>query len=182
MKKGSKKKLPAKENKDAKAMKMLREDLYALNQRFSKNCGPSSKKLLSYFLTQTVQTFRDYLSPGEFTKEASAEYSSVMTSILLGTKPKDSVEGMLAIQMIGVHNLAMEMMRRAMMEGQYREGIDANVNRAVKLLKTFTEHVQTLNKLRTGGQQKVTVEHVHVNPGGQAIVGAVSQKGMGGKQ
>jgi hypothetical protein len=28
---------------------------------------------------------------------------------------------------------------------------------------------------RTGGQQKVTVEHVTVNEGGQAIVGSVTQ-------
>ncbi len=30
------------------------------------------------------------------------------------------------------------------------------------------------------GQQKVTVEHVHINKGGQAIVGAVNQEGGGG--
>jgi hypothetical protein len=29
-------------------------------------------------------------------------------------------------------------------------------------------------KLRRGGEQKVTVEHVHVYPGGQAIVGSVT--------
>ena len=31
----------------------------------------------------------------------------------------------------------------------------------------------------TASQQKVTVEHVHVNKGGQAIVGAVSKRGVG---
>jgi hypothetical protein len=33
-----------------------------------------------------------------------------------------------------------------------------------------------------GGRQKVTVEHVHVYPGGQAIVGNVSTRGPGGDE
>jgi hypothetical protein len=34
--------------------------------------------------------------------------------------------------------------------------------------------VEALQRYRGKGQQKVTVEHVHVNAGGQAIVGAVN--------
>ena len=33
--------------------------------------------------------------------------------------------------------------------------------------------VEALHRYRGKGQQKVTVEHVHVNAGGQAIVGTV---------
>ena len=33
--------------------------------------------------------------------------------------------------------------------------------------------MEALKRYRTSGQQKVTVEHVTVNAGGQAIVGAV---------
>ena len=41
--------------------------------------------------------------------------------------------------------------------------------------------VEALAKLRRGGTQKVRVEHVHVYPGGQAIVGNVNQiPGAGG--
>jgi hypothetical protein len=36
-----------------------------------------------------------------------------------------------------------------------------------------------LKRYRTGGQQKVTVEHVTVNQGGQALVGSVTQGGGG---
>ena len=35
------------------------------------------------------------------------------------------------------------------------------------------------SKCRTGGGQKVTVHHVQVNEGGQAIVGNVNQGGGG---
>jgi hypothetical protein len=41
--------------------------------------------------------------------------------------------------------------------------------------------IEALKRYRTGGEQKVTVQHVTVNDGGQAIVGAVSATpgGMG---
>ena len=45
-----------------------------------------------------------------------------------------------------------------------------------KLAKTSAAQMEALKRYRTGGQQKVTVEHVTVNQGGQAIVGP-SRKG-----
>jgi hypothetical protein len=43
-----------------------------------------------------------------------------------------------------------------------------------KLARTFAVQVEALKRYRTGGEQKVTVQHVTVNEGGQAIVGSVS--------
>ena len=37
----------------------------------------------------------------------------------------------------------------------------------------WTLQIEALQRYRGKGQQKVTVEHVHVNAGGQAIVGVV---------
>ena len=45
------------------------------------------------------------------------------------------------------------------------------VNLACKLQRTLVALVEALHRYRSGGQQKVVVEHVHVNEGGQAIVG-----------
>ena len=56
---------------------------------------------------------------------------------------------------------------------------DSNGNLAVKLLRTFAAQTEALQRYRGKGQQKVTVEHVHVHTGGQAIVGSVSQSGGG---
>jgi len=89
---------------------------------------------------------------------------------------------MLAVQMIGVHNLAMETIKRAMITDQTFDGKQANVNQATKMLRTFTAQMEALKRYRTGGQQKVTVEHVHVNEGGQAIVGTVNRGGGGSEE
>ena len=52
---------------------------------------------------------------------------------------------------------------------------------AVKLLRTFALQAEALAKLRRGGEQTVRVEHVHVYPGGQAVVGNVTHHGRPGR-
>src|SRR4051794_36696466 len=53
---------------------------------------------------------------------------------------------------------------------------------ADKLVRSFAALTDALNRHRGKGQQLVRVEHVHVHPGGQAIVGTVTQGGGGGCQ
>ena len=48
-----------------------------------------------------------------------------------------------------------------------------------KLARTFAVQMEALKRYRTGGEQKVTVHHVTVNEGGQAIIGAVSPAAAG---
>jgi hypothetical protein len=96
---------------------------------------------------------------------------------LIGINPRDELEGMMAAQLIASHSAAMECYRRAMIGEQTFQGRSENLNQANKLSRTFTTLLDALNKHRGKGQQKVTVEHVHVHSGGQAIVGAVGPGG-----
>lgn len=96
---------------------------------------------------------------------------------LIGIGPRDEIEGMLAVQMLGAHHAAMECYRRAMLGEQTFEGRKECLNQANKLSRTYTTLLEALNRHRAKGQQKVTVEHVHVHAGGQAIVGAVETPG-----
>jgi hypothetical protein len=88
-------------------------------------------------------------------------------------KPADGLEGMLAIQMVGTHHAALECLRRAALPEQTFAGRDMNLKHATKLMVLYNQQVAALGKHRGKGQQKVTVEHVYVAPGGQAIVGNV---------
>jgi hypothetical protein len=54
------------------------------------------------------------------------------------------------------------------------EGWREQLNQANKLSRTYATLLEALNRHRGKGQQKVTVEHVHVHEGGQAIVGNVT--------
>ena len=107
---------------------------------------------------------------------------SATLAALAGIGPKDELEGMMAAQLIAAHNAAMECYRRAMLEEQTVEGRRENLNQANRLARTWATLLETLNKHRGKGQQKVTVEHVHVHPGGQAVVGNVERPGGGGEE
>ncbi|HJZ17653.1 MAG TPA: hypothetical protein VJ251_19795, partial [Stellaceae bacterium] len=93
--------------------------------------------------------------------------------------PRDELEGMLAAQMLASHNAALECYRRAMIAEQTFDGHRENLSQANKLSRTYAVLLDALNRHRAKGQQKVTVEHVHVHQGGQAIVGAVASGGGG---
>jgi hypothetical protein len=88
-------------------------------------------------------------------------------------RPVDGLEGMLAIQMVGTHEAATECLRRAALQNQTFEGRDLALKHATKLMALYLKQVAALDKHRGKGQQKVTVEHVHVAAGGQAIVGNI---------
>ena len=59
------------------------------------------------------------------------------------------------------------------------EGRRENLAQANKLSRSFATLLEALNRHRGKGQQKVTVEHVHVHSGGQAVVGMVQTPGGG---
>jgi hypothetical protein len=84
---------------------------------------------------------------------------------------------LLAVQMIAVHNAAMHTAKLAILSGQTFDGKRTNMNYTSKLMALFTSQMEALKKYRTGGQQKMVVEHVHVNEGGQAVVGPVTIRG-----
>ena len=104
---------------------------------------------------------------------------SATVAALVGIAPKDELEGMMAAQLVAAHNASMECYRRAMIGDQPFEGRRENLNQANKLSRTWTTLLDALNKHRGKGQQKVTVEHVHVHAGGQAVVGTIDRPGGG---
>ena len=94
--------------------------------------------------------------------------------------PKNVTEAMLATQMIATQEAALMFMTMATRDDQTFEGRDANVLRATRLMRLHLDQIEAKQKLKgQAGQQKVTVEHVHVHEGGQAIVGAVAATGRG---
>jgi hypothetical protein len=102
--------------------------------------------------------------------------SNFLLSVVRGVQPRDELEAMLAVQRGAIHQATMMMARRL----NHVENItqqDAAERALNKLARTYTTQMEALKRYRTGGQQKVTVEHVTVNQGGQAIVGNV----QGGK-
>lgn len=93
-------------------------------------------------------------------------------------QPRDEVETMLAVQMTAVHNAVIKFARRAEMSENVvqSEAAERSLNR---LARTFATQMEALKRYRSKGEQRVVVEHVTVNEGGQAIVGDVNVGGGG---
>ena len=109
-------------------------------------------------------------TPGQNAKSVNASLAA-----LAGIQPRDELEAMLASHMTAVHNMAMEMARRALLPEQMVEGVSENVSRASRLMRTFCAQIEALQRYRNAGQSTVTVQHVTVGEGGQAVIGNVER-------
>jgi hypothetical protein len=97
-----------------------------------------------------------------------------MVSFINGIEPRDQVESTLAAQMATVHMAMMKSIQDLPLTKNLLQQ-DAAERAINKFARTFIAQVEALKRYRSGGEQKVTVQHVSVSEGGQAIVGNVTQ-------
>jgi hypothetical protein len=130
--------------------------------------GTTDQEFASGLLKQLVDASYGGGRPDE-------EKVNFMLSVIKGIKPRDQTEAMIAAQMAAVHVSAMAFARRlANVESiPQQDSAERTFN---KLTRTFATQMEALKRYRTGGEQKVTVQHVTVSEGGQAIVGNVTQQ------
>ena len=130
--------------------------------------GIDDKALQQRLVAQATGAVTDFQGK---VQESMDYVSAAMHSI----GPQGGVEDLLAAEIVGMHTLAMEFMLRAAWRQQPDLGVEANLNRAVRVVGAVARLTEALSRYRGKGEQKMTVEHVHVHKGGQAIVGAVNQ-------
>ena len=107
-------------------------------------------------------------------------------------KADNSMEKMLAHQMALAHEMVMKLGNAAMGEtwkiqhatthgNGLRPGAATELQRltnsVARLMGAYQQGMLTLQKLKTGGNQTVTVQHVNISPGGQAVIGNVQTGG-----
>jgi hypothetical protein len=95
-----------------------------------------------------------------------------MLAMVRGIGPTDALEALLAVQMAAVHDASVRAAQR-LREAETIDQQDSASNTANKLMRTFAMQVEALKRHRSSGEQNVIVKHVHVYPGGQAVVGNV---------
>ena len=90
-------------------------------------------------------------------------------------EPQDGIEAMLSAQMVGSHLAVLSLFERAN-RSKNLDAILKYMKGAAQFEGQFLKQVATLDKHRGRNPQKVVVEHVHVEAGGQAIVGHIETK------
>ena len=127
------------------------------------------------FLAGLVKQLVDAGSQGPAPDESGINF---MLAVVKGIEPRDQVEAMLAAQMAAVHNATMTFARRLAHVDNIPQQ-DSAQNAFNKLARTFAAQMSALKEYRSKGEQKMTVQHVHVAEGGQAIVGNVNAPAEG---
>jgi hypothetical protein len=158
---------------DRKAAPVVNIDLDALKGALKSIGGSRSDDWNNILLDQTIRTL--WLKHSD--EDSRGRQYSATVAALVGIGPKDEIEGMIAAQLLAAHHAAMECYRRAMHGEQTFAGRQENLNQANKLSRTYVALAEALDRHRGKGQQKVTVEHVHVHSGGQAVVGVLETPG-----
>lgn len=161
-----------KENKEKNAVSLkicpdiTNEALNGITKNTTEQCN-----LLNMVFKQVNETY--------FANDNLQEVADNILGHINSIKPQDHIELMLVTQMIATHNAAMRnfqlsVRRAGRAEYKSLELGNANLNLANKLMRTYTIQMEALNRYRGKGQQKMTIEHVNINSGGQAVIGNVT--------
>lgn len=144
-------------------------DLHSV-QSLIEALGTSELDVMWHFLNQIAGSVPEAVPP--------ADRLNQTLPLLHGLRPRDALDTMLLIQMLGIYNAIMECLRQAWHPKQVFQGMEAYLGHAGKLAKIFLSQLEAYRGKET--KQQMVVKHVHVNQGGQAILGTVRHQGEGG--
>jgi hypothetical protein len=133
-------------------------------EKLKEDFGSANRNFIEVLLRQIGYNARD---------EGTASF---ILSVISGIKPRDEIEAMLATHLALVHTAAMKFPRHFDLVETLpqQDSAERTLN---KLLRTFIMLTDALKRYRTGGEQKVLVQHVTVREGGNAIVANVTSAG-----
>ena len=94
-------------------------------------------------------------------------------ALIEAAAPRNEIEGALAVQMACTHTAALAVLARFSGGGGSERRVVALASAAARLMRAYSGQVETLRRLRHGGDQHVRVEHIHINEGAQAVIGSV---------
>jgi hypothetical protein len=99
---------------------------------------------------------------------------SFMVSMLKSIAPKDSLESMLAAQMVSIQVATMRCACRLACTDDVTQ--QESLTRALtRLSRTFAAQMEALNRHRSSGACAITVQNLSVQNGGKAVVGHFTQ-------
>jgi hypothetical protein len=125
--------------------------------RFMAAIGTQDQSFLDGFLHQLV----------EANPNANERDINFVLSVVKGIAPRDQLEAMLAAQMALLHMQSMKLAGHL----DYSE----TMRLFMKSSQTFAGLMETINRYRSAGEQKVTVQNVSLNDNARAIVGNVAE-------
>lgn len=113
------------------------------------------------------------LTPGDL----PTDRLNAMLQAVGAFEPANELEGMIAVQAVALHHATMDCLQRSMRTDRMEFRVQY-LGQANKCSRTFAALLDALNRQRgKTTTQRVIVENVNVQAGGQAVVGAVGDRG-----
>lgn len=145
-----------------------------------KEYGSNDLMPLAKMLIDQLVNIRYKNNTSETDEQFYSQYVKNILDTIKNINPADHVEAMIAVQMFSIHNA---IMKNCSLAVNFIESTDIKTievtnlrfNMINKLARTFAMQMESLTRYRTKGQQKITVEHLQINSGGQAIIGSVNK-------
>jgi hypothetical protein len=162
-------------------VKLLRPDAYVSQtyppdgesknwwRRLNRALGTTSSDFVNASLLQLQAAARSPFGT------ISETHINAALAMIEAAAPKDEIEGALAVQIACTHAAAMAILAKMDVAFATERRVAAFGSAAARLMRAYATQVEVLRRLRNGGQQFVRVEHVHVNDGGQAVIGNVKK-------
>jgi hypothetical protein len=148
------------------------------SDRMYETFGTTSQHFVTQQLCRVAEALQD--------KDGNLSETTMesVVAILDAAQPANEIEAMLIIQMATTHELILQMTGRCnrIHNETTLQQVDSRSVALSRLHRTFAMQVDALANLGRGGRQKIRVEHVHVYPGGQAVVGHVTTGGPRGEE
>lgn len=154
------------------------EQLIITEADFSLTIDEQKQKALSSVVTELTHIL---MPKGDAEGYQAAFIDTAMTvnGLIQGFEASGQTQTMLAVQMASIHTLQQRATKIAI-NNDHPDVVRLYSVLSAKLANTFIMQAQALQKLQGKGQQKVMVEHVNVQQGGQAIIGNVNTNAGGG--
>ncbi len=148
-------------------------------EKIDKSSGVEARSVSARLVAQTASSVLPYWGMKDRTVGQRLELAA---STLAEMQPSSATESMLANQMIAVNDAALLFTSQATQAESTSQKRGEDTDRACRFLSLFVQQVDAMQRLKgRAGRQRVTVEHVNVHAGGQAIVGQVNAgRGAGG--
>lgn len=92
-------------------------------------------------------------------------------SFVENTKPQSELEAALVIQMACTHAAGMAVLSRLGGAHGGDRHVASMAAAASRLLRAYALQLETLRRWRNGGSQYMRIEHIHIEPSAQAVIG-----------
>lgn len=97
-------------------------------------------------------------------------------------EPRDGMEAQICTMMVGTMQCALETLQRSTAPGQHADVARHQRNSATRLVRTYADLADLLDRHRNKGTQKIVVQHQTVMVNGDAQVAQITGQGESGHE